>query len=112
MRASTFPTLLKALYRVEEDLPAGTYYVQIGSAFPVSAFDGEKFIFMQQLNYLDAGTNLYLAIVLFVFGGLSLLMVVWITFALLMDKRRNRYVETPMEVPMEAPMELQSEASS
>eukprot|EP00189_Rhodosorus_marinus_P010328 CAMPEP_0184739358 /NCGR_PEP_ID=MMETSP0315-20130426/2207_1 /TAXON_ID=101924 /ORGANISM="Rhodosorus marinus, Strain UTEX LB 2760" /LENGTH=366 /DNA_ID=CAMNT_0027208053 /DNA_START=74 /DNA_END=1174 /DNA_ORIENTATION=+ len=112
MRTSTFPTLQKALYRIEEDLAAGTYYVQIGSAFPVSEFDGEKFIFMQQLNYLDAGSNLYLAIVLFVIGGLSLLMVVWITFALLVDKRRNRYEEAPMEVSTEVPMEAQSEASS
>jgi len=75
MRVSTYRDW-KKLYRIiEEDLPAGRYYVQVNASFPVESFDGEKFFFIAETKWFG-GSNTALGISYLVVGGVALIFAI------------------------------------
>ena len=72
MRNSPFPDFRKLWGRIDKDLPAGKYKINVKATWDISSFDGEKFIVLSQTNALG-GKNLFLGYSYIVVGGISLL---------------------------------------
>jgi len=88
VRLSVFPIFQKPLFRIEETLPAGTYFVSIDPAFPVEIFDGKKFVYATTLSFLNTGKSMFLLIAYFVFAGLCLCMAIWIVIEMKLESKR------------------------
>lgn len=73
MRASAYRNWKKLYRRIEEDIPAGTYYVNATSKFPVEGFDGEKFFFISETTWFG-GPNEILGISYIVVGSVTLVL--------------------------------------
>lgn len=66
----------KKLYRIiDEDLPAGKYYVRIDANFPVESFDGEKFFFLSETAWFG-GPNKPLGISYLTVGCIALVLAI------------------------------------
>mmetsp|Transcript_15058 Transcript_15058/g.22152 ORF Transcript_15058/g.22152 Transcript_15058/m.22152 type:complete len:126 (+) Transcript_15058:1011-1388(+) len=51
MRLASFDTFTKLYRIVNEDLAPGTYFMDIGSNYPVSGYDGTKFIAITETSW-------------------------------------------------------------
>lgn len=71
MRTAGLPNFRKLWGKIEEDLPAGTYYVSIDNNYNVSDFSGKKYFVLSTTNMLG-GQNYFLAICYIVVGILCL----------------------------------------
>lgn len=69
MRAAATPNFRKIWARIEEDVKAGSYKVDITNNWSVSTFNGKKYFILAETNSLG-GKNYFLATVYIVMGGL------------------------------------------
>jgi hypothetical protein len=72
MRNSPFPDFRKLWGKIDQDLPAGNYKINVKALWDISSFDGEKFIVLSQTNTLG-GKNLFLGYSYIIVGGISLI---------------------------------------
>lgn len=83
----------KKLYRViNENLPAGDYFVRIKAQYPVESFDGEKFFFISETSWFG-GPNRFLGFAYIVVGGIALLLAI----IFLLGSRKTTTLELPPE---------------
>lgn len=75
MRASAYRNWKKLYRRVEENIEAGTYFVNVTSRFPVESFDGEKFFFISETTWFG-GPNEILGLSYIVVGGVTLVLAI------------------------------------
>ncbi|CAG9325499.1 unnamed protein product [Blepharisma stoltei] len=75
MRSSSFSTFKKLWGRIEDDLDAGTYTIQIHSHYDQNAFNGEKWVEISTASALG-GKNDLLGIAFLSFGGFVLVIAV------------------------------------
>ncbi|KRX03547.1 hypothetical protein PPERSA_12677 [Pseudocohnilembus persalinus] len=75
MRTAALPKFRKIWGKINEDIPAGTYTIDILNVYDVEPFDGKKTLIFSTSNAFG-GKNLFLAIAYLIAGGLSLIVTV------------------------------------
>eukprot|EP00184_Porphyridium_aerugineum_P006508 CAMPEP_0184695386 /NCGR_PEP_ID=MMETSP0313-20130426/3029_1 /TAXON_ID=2792 /ORGANISM="Porphyridium aerugineum, Strain SAG 1380-2" /LENGTH=408 /DNA_ID=CAMNT_0027153823 /DNA_START=128 /DNA_END=1354 /DNA_ORIENTATION=+ len=95
MRLSSFNQFNKLFMIVQEDLPAGTYYVNIQSNYPVSSFDGQKAIVLYQVTWYG-GKNEFLAIAYTVTGCVCFVLACVFLIRHLTKPRKAAYEDPSM----------------
>eukprot|EP00009_Paramoeba_aestuarina_P006505 CAMPEP_0201507478 /NCGR_PEP_ID=MMETSP0161_2-20130828/1128_1 /ASSEMBLY_ACC=CAM_ASM_000251 /TAXON_ID=180227 /ORGANISM="Neoparamoeba aestuarina, Strain SoJaBio B1-5/56/2" /LENGTH=245 /DNA_ID=CAMNT_0047901857 /DNA_START=621 /DNA_END=1361 /DNA_ORIENTATION=+ len=73
MRVAALPTFRKLHRIINEDLPAGSYDMEITNVYPVDEFDGEKRFVLSEASWIG-GKNDFLGIAYLVVGSFSLIM--------------------------------------
>lgn len=72
MRNSPFPDFRKIWGRIDKDLSAGNYRVDVTALWDISAFEGQKFFVLSQTNALG-GKNFFMGYSYVAVGCVSLL---------------------------------------
>mmetsp|Transcript_11033 Transcript_11033/g.19952 ORF Transcript_11033/g.19952 Transcript_11033/m.19952 type:complete len:370 (+) Transcript_11033:1541-2650(+) len=75
MRLSAFPEFIKLAQIIQEPLEPGTYYIQITNNYPVSSYDGSKYLQLTTVSWFG-GKNDFLAISYLVTGGICLVLAI------------------------------------
>ena len=75
MRTAGLPNFRKLYGKIQSDLPAGDYYLEIINNFDVSSFEGSKHFVLSTTNVLG-GQNYFLAVCYIIVGGLCLMFAV------------------------------------
>ena len=89
MRTAGLPNFRKLWGRIEGDLLAGTYQLDIVNNYDVSQFEGEKTFVLSTTNALG-GKNYFLAICYLVVGSLCIVFAVIFFIAFLRKKSSKR----------------------
>jgi len=71
MRTAGLPNFRKLYGKIEEDLPKGSYRLDIQNTYEVDSFDGSKYFVLSTTNVFG-GTNYFLAICYIVVGALCI----------------------------------------
>lgn len=71
MRLAPYNNWIKLNQRILEPLENRTYYLRIGSSYPVESFNGEKFVYLTETTWFG-GPNPQLAIACIIVGSLAL----------------------------------------
>lgn len=80
MRPAGLPNFRKLWGKIEEDLPAGKYIVNVESLYPVDSFDGKKYFVLSTVNKFG-GNNMFLGVSYIVVGGISLFAAIFFLIA-------------------------------
>ena len=75
MRTAGLPNFRKLYGKIQSDLAAGDYYLEIINNFDVSSFEGSKHFVLSTTNVLG-GQNYFLAVCYIIVGGLCLMFAV------------------------------------
>ena len=86
MRTAGLPNFRKLWGKIEGDLEAGTYTVEIVNKYDVNGFDGNKSFVLSTTNALG-GKNYFLAICYIVVGSLCLVFAIIFLVAFLKKKK-------------------------
>jgi hypothetical protein len=89
MRTAGLPSFRKLWGKINADLPAGTYTINIANNYDVSSFEGQKSFVLSTTNALG-GKNYFLAICYIVVGGLCIVFAFIFLFAFI-KKRNSRH---------------------
>lgn len=75
MRPAGLPNFRKLWGRINEDLPAGQYVMQVTNNYDVTAFTGEKFFVLSTVNAFG-GKNSFLGISYLVVGSICIILAI------------------------------------
>jgi hypothetical protein len=89
MRTAGLPNFRKLYGKIETDLQAGDYTMNIANNYDVSSFEGKKSFVLSTTNALG-GKNYFLAICYIVVGSLCILFAVIFCIAYLKKKGPKR----------------------
>jgi len=89
MRTAGLPNFRKLWGRIEQDIPAGTYQLNVYNQYDVSSFEGEKSFVISTTNALG-GKNYFLAICYLVVGSLCIVFAIIFFIAFLRKKNAKR----------------------
>jgi hypothetical protein len=89
MRTAGLPNFRKLWGRIEDDLPAGTYYLKITNLYNVETFSGSKTFVISTTNALG-GKNYFLAICYLVVGSLCIVFAIIFFIAFLRKRNAKR----------------------
>ena len=73
MRTAGLPKFKKLYGIIDQDLPKGDYRVQIDNTYPVSEFDGKKYVVLSTTGWLG-GKNPFLGFAYIIVGALCILL--------------------------------------
>jgi len=85
MRTAGLPDFRKLWGRINTDLEAGTYYLNVNNRYNVAPYDGEKYFVLSTTNALG-GKNYFLAICYLVVGSLCIVFAFIFLIAFLRKK--------------------------
>ena len=88
MRPAGLPNFRKLWGRINQDLPIGTYKLEVNNTFPVKDFEGAKFFVLSTVNAFG-GKNSFLGISYICVGGICFVMAILFFFGYKAHSKTN-----------------------